>query len=122
MHQLTKYLQLYIGCNTSKGQLVGIKNNSLFIESSNRGIIEDYDIQTVGISLFLYLRQLSDLTEEESNELIKKGFSIGRPRGYSFSAEALLFLLTSNIDLFGLINSGYAKELKLQPGENTTTT
>ncbi|MDP9229669.1 MAG: hypothetical protein M3O67_03230 [Bacteroidota bacterium] len=120
MYQLNKYLQLYIGCQTNKGQLIGIKNNLLFIESTNGEIIENYEIQTVGISLFLYLRQLSDLTDEESNELIKKGFNIGRPKGYSFSTEAFLFLLTLNVDLFGLIKSGYAKELKSQPDQNPT--
>jgi hypothetical protein len=114
MYQLNKYLQLYIGCKTSKGQLIGIRNNSLFIESTKGDIIENFEIQTVGISLFLYLRKLSDLTNEESNELIKKGFNIGRPKGYSFSTEAFLFLLNSSVDLFGLIGEGYAKELKSQ--------
>jgi hypothetical protein len=114
MHQLSKYLQLYIGCQTSKGQLIGIRNNLLFIGSENGEIIENFEMQTVGVSLFLYLRKLSDLTNEESNELIKKGFNIGRPKGYSFSTEAFLFLLNSNVDLFGLIGVGYAKELKSQ--------
>jgi hypothetical protein len=115
MHELTKFLQLYIGCQTNKGRLIGIKNNSLFIESPAEKIIENYEIQTVGDCLFLYLRQLSDLTGEESVELINKGMNIGRPKGYSFSPEAFLFLLNLNVDLFGLINSGYAKDFKSQP-------
>ena len=122
MYQLSKYLQLYIGCQTSEGRLIGIKDNSLFIESTNGEVIENFEIQTVGVSLFLWLRHLSDLTYEESNELIKKGFNIGRPKGYSFSTEAFLYLLTSNVDLFGLIKSGYAKELKSQPDQNPTAT
>ena len=122
MYQLNKYLHLYIGCQTNKGRLIGIKNNLLFIESTNGKIIENFDIQTVGSDLFLFLKQLSDLTNEESNILIEEGFNIGRPKGYSFSPEAFLFLLASHVDLFGLIRSGYAKELKSQTDQNLTTT
>ena len=121
MYPLNKYLQFYIGCQTNKGRLIGIKNNSLFIESTNGASIEIFEIQTVGVSLFLWLRSLSNLTDEESKELINKGFNIGRPKGYSFSTEAFLFLLTLYVDLFGLINSGYAEELKSQPGKNPST-
>jgi hypothetical protein len=56
---------------------------------------------------------LSDLTHDESVELINKGFNIGRPKGYSFSSEAFMFLLTLNVDLFGLIQHGIATDLKL---------
>jgi hypothetical protein len=61
----------------------------------------------------LYLRKLSDLTHEESVELINKGFNIGRPKGYSFSPDAFLFLITLHVDLFGLIQHGIATDLKL---------
>ena len=113
MDDLTNCLPFYIGCETNKGQLVGIKNNSLFIRPSEEDIVEDYDMESVGVSLFLCLRKLSALTPEQSTELINKGFNIGRPKGYSFSPEAFLFLIALHVDLFGLIQSGLAEEITL---------
>jgi len=72
----------------------------------------NYKFQDVGTEVVLHLRKLSHLTDEESVDLIKKGFNIGRPKGYSFSPEAFLFLLTLHVDLFGLIQHGFAKDLK----------
>jgi hypothetical protein len=103
----------YIGCETNKGRLIGISNGSLLIQPKNNPAgIENYEIQDLGMGVVLHLRKLSHLTHEESVDLIKNGFNIGRPKGYSFSPEAFLFLLTLHVDLFGLIQHGYAKDLK----------
>ena len=69
-------------------------------------------MSTLGRAVVLHLKKLSDLTHEESVELINNGFNIGRPKGYSFSPEAFLFLVKLNVDLFGLIQHGFAKDLK----------
>jgi hypothetical protein len=111
MNQLSKCLHLYLGCNTNKGKFIGIKEDILLIQTKE-DLIDEYTIQNVGNTLFLYLRQLSDLTDEQSNQLIKEGFSIGRPHGYTFSNYGFLYLLSLSVDLFGLINAGYAKDIK----------
>ena len=111
MKQLGKCLHLYLGCNTNRGKFIGIKKDILLIQTKGE-LIEEYPIQNVGSALFLYLRQLSDLTDEQSNQLIKEGFSIGRPHGYTFSNYGFLYLLSLSVDLFGLINSGFAKDIK----------
>lgn len=110
MNHLSTCVQFYTGCRTNKGQLVGFKENSLVIKTDTE-IIENCQIKAVGISLFLYLRSLNDLTNEERLKLIKKGINIGRPKGYTFSPESFLFLLSLHVDVFGLIHLGYAKEL-----------
>jgi hypothetical protein len=109
MHRLRKCLHLYIGCETNRGQLVGIKKEYLLIQGNERQGIVEYDARLLGESIFLYLQQLNDLTEEQSRELIKHGLAIGRPNGYTFSNEAFLYLLSLHVDLFGLIPGGYAK-------------
>jgi hypothetical protein len=111
MSRLEKCLPLYIGCETNKGKLVGIVKDSLFIQNGEHSIAE-YNKQSIGQTIFLHLQKLSDITDEQSQELNKKGFNIGRPSGYTFSNEAFLFLLSLHVDLFGLINSGLAKDLK----------
>ena len=111
MNQLGNCLHLYLGCNTNKGKLIGIREDTLIIEKEGKQI-EEYSTQNVGDDLFLYLRQLSDLTEEQSKQLIEEGFSIGRPHGYTFSANGFLYLLSLSVDLFGLINSGFARDIK----------
>src|SRR5215475_4937998 len=106
-------IPFYIGCETNKGRLVGISNESLLIQPNDSpGTIENYEMQHMGTRVILYLRKLSHLTNEESVELIKNGFNIGRPKGYSFSPEAFLFLIKLRVDLFGLIQHGFAKDLK----------
>ena len=106
-------IPFYIGCETSKGRLLGISGDSLFIQPNNsEATIENYKLHDVGTSVVLHLRELSHLTNEESMELIKNGFNIGRPKGYSFSPEAFLFLLKLHVDLFGLIKDGFAINLK----------
>src|SRR5688572_25711576 len=111
MDQLNKYLHLYLGCNTNKGTLIGIRKHMLFTETWGEQIHE-YDIRNVGKTVFLYLRQLSDLTEEQSQQLNKKGLAIGRPYGYTFTNHGFIYLLSISVDLFGLINSGFAIDVK----------
>jgi len=107
-----KCIPFYVGCQTNKGQLIGTSNESLLIRPGNsQATVENYQKQDVGTVVVLYLRKLSDLTPEESVELITNGLNIGRPKGYSFSPEAFLFLLTLHVDLFGLIQHGFAKDL-----------
>jgi hypothetical protein len=110
MRRLEKCLHLYIGCETNLGQFVGFKKDCLLIQAVNEQTITEHPMQGLGSSVFLYLKKLDDLTEEESRDLIKKGIAIGRPNGYTFSNEGFLYLLSLNVDLFGLINSGYARQ------------
>jgi hypothetical protein len=111
MPRLDKWVQLYIGCETNKGQLVGVIEDRLFVREGKEHSIIEYSRQTLGKTLFLYLRKIGDITEHQSKELIDKGFSIGRPSGYSFSNEAILYLLSLSVDLFGMISSGLAKDI-----------
>jgi hypothetical protein len=111
MNQLGKCLHLYIGCNTNKGIFLGIKKDILFIQTESESV-EEYDIQKVGSAVFLYLKQLGDLTDEQSKQLIKEGLAIGRPHGYTFTSYGILYLLSLSVDLFGLINAGFAKDMK----------
>ena len=111
MNQLNKCLHLYLGCSTNKGKIIGIRKDILFIELPDKSI-EEYDIRNVGNTLFLYLRQLNDLTDEQSKQLIHEGLSIGRPYGYTFTNHGFLYLLSLSVDLFGLINTGFAKDVK----------
>ena len=74
--------------------------------------IKEYNREVLGTDIFLYLQHLNDLSEDQSKELIKLGLSIGRPNGYIFSNEAFLYLISLHVDLFGLINSGYAKRIQ----------
>ena len=110
MHQLSECLHLYIGCETNKGKFIGARNEILFIQSPTA--MEEYHINQVGKILFLYLRKLSDLSDAQSKQLINEGISIGRPTGYTFSNYAFLYLLSLQVDLFGLINAGLAKDIK----------
>ena len=108
-----KCIPFYVGCQTNKGQLIGISNESLLIRPThNQATIENYEMRTVGTVVVLYLKKLRDLTHEESVELINNGFNIGRPKGYSFSPEAFLFLVKLHVDLFGLIQHGFAMDMK----------
>jgi len=107
MELLHECLHFYLGCDTNKGKFIGIRMKTLWIEPGEKDI-EEYDISHVGKSLFLHLRQLSDLTEDQSKQLNKEGFSIGRPSGYAFSNHAFLYLLSLRVDLFGLISAGFA--------------
>lgn len=109
--KIYKYLHLYLGCNTDLGKLIGINEKSYFIRQENEQIIERsfYDQPEVK----LLLRKISDLNIEESAELNRKGLNIGRPRGYSFSPDAILYLLALRIDLFNLIAEGLAIDIRV---------
>jgi hypothetical protein len=110
MHQLLECLHLYVGCETNKGKFIGTRNDILIIQSGST--TEEYPINTVGKIIFLYLKQLSDLSDAQSKHLIEEGISIGRPTGYTFSNYAFLYLLSLQVDLFGLINAGFAMDIK----------
>jgi len=109
-------IHLYLGCETNKGKLIGILKDRLFIESPGKAQPDEYEQTALGKTIFLHLRMIGDLNEDQSEELIAKGFSIGRPSGYSFSNDAILFLLSLSVDLFGLINSGIARHIKTSQG------
>lgn len=112
MRRLDKCIHFYIGCNTNKGKLVGVKDECLLVQDEKDGSITEYNTHVLGSSLFLYLQHLNELTEEQSQELIKRGIAIGRPNGYTFSNEGFLYLISMKVDLFGMISSGYAKSIK----------
>ena len=109
MESIAYYLRFYLGCQTDKGKLVGLDSNAAYTESGN-GAINRHDMLAADFTLKPYLKRLNKLTESQSLELINQGFSIGRPKGYSFSPEAFLYLLSLNVDLFGLIDAGMAEE------------
>lgn len=111
MRRLDKCIHFYIGCQTNIGQLVGVKKEQLLIQPKDDDNTIEYATQLLGSTIFLYLQRLNDLTEEQSKELIKRGIAIGRPNGYTFSNEGFLYLLSLNVDLFGLVSSGYAKNI-----------
>ncbi len=111
MRRLNKCVHFYIGSDTNMGQLIGVKNDYLLIQARDGEDIAEYEIQLLGNSLFLYLQHLNELTEAQSKELINRGIAIGRPNGYTFSNEGFLYLLSLNVDLFGLIRSGYARNI-----------
>lgn len=111
MRRIEKCFHFYIGCETNIGQFVGVKKNCLLIQKSETNDISEYQTALLGSTIFLYLQHLNNLTDEQSKELIKRGIAIGRPNGYTFSNEGFLYLLSLNVDLFGLINSGYAKNI-----------
>ena len=104
------YLPFYLGCDSNKGKIVGINQHCLFIQSAEEKIIE-YDLYNTDLIIQPFLRTLQSLTQDENSQLISKGMNIGRPKGYSFSPEAFLYLLTLHVDIFGLIQSGLAADI-----------
>lgn len=104
-----QYMNLYLGCETELGKLTGINETSYFIQPKGGSLIERSLKDTSYVKLIL--RKISSLTKEESAILNEKGLNIGRPRGYSFSPEAILYLLSLHIDLFNLISQNKAKEI-----------
>lgn len=107
--KIDDYLYLYIGAETNLGILSGIKEKYCFLLKENGAIIE-HDLQQ-GEPVKLILKRINDLTVEESSELNRKGLSIGRPNGYSFTPEAILYLLSLRVDLFDLIGKGFALDV-----------
>jgi hypothetical protein len=76
----------------------------------NGEIIERSILQEEPVKL--PLKKINNLTPEQSAELNNKGFSIGRPSGYSFTPDAILYLLSIRVDLFNLIGRGLAEEIR----------
>ncbi len=107
--KIDKYLHLYLGCNTNLGILTGVSERSYRIQVNKGEIIERTFIDEPTVKL--YLRKISGLNNEESAELNKHGLNIGRPKGYSFTPDAILYLLGLRIDLFNLIAEGLAIEI-----------
>ncbi len=108
--KIAQYFAFYLGCQTNQGVLIGIKENKTITRTQDGNIVE-YDTGDATFPVKLLLRKINSLSPEQSVELISKGFSIGRPTGYSFSPAAILFLLSIHVDLFGLIEMGLATDL-----------
>ena len=108
--KIEDYLHLYLGCDTNHGKLVGINGSTCFILSQN-GEINQQDLNNQHQPIKPILRKFSDISINESTELNKKGISIGQRKGFSFTPDALLYLLTLRIDLFNLIEEGLAIDL-----------
>ena len=108
--KIEHYLPFYLGCRTNIGKVIGIVNHIVFTESADGGVVQ-HDTTQAGFSITLFLRRLRDISDAESLKLIEKGFSIGRPKGYSFSPDAFLYLLSLQVDLFNLINSELAIDI-----------
>lgn len=98
------YLHFYLGCNTNEGKLVGIYQTNYLIQKEDGGIIAINKIELVKP----ILRKLRDLNSNEREELNKKGVSIGQRKGYSFTPEAIYYLLSLEIDIFNLIEEELA--------------
>ncbi len=104
--KIDDYIHLYLGCNTNEGKLVGINQTSYLIQKENGEIISINKSQLIKP----ILRKLSNMSSNESEELNKKGVSIGQRKGYSFTPEAVYYLLSLKIDIFYLIEEGLAIE------------
>jgi hypothetical protein len=105
--KIEDYLHLYLGCETNNGKLVGINGSTCFILSQN-GEINHEDLNNKNQSIKPILRKFSDLSIHESTELNKRGISIGQRKGYAFTPDAIVYLLTLRIDIFNLIAEGLA--------------
>ena len=113
LRNIEYYLPLYLGCRTNKGKLVGIHETILITQSENGSILKN-DSSQKGTAIKPFLKKLSNISGNESTELIRLGFNIGRPAGYSFSPNAFMFLLSLHVDLFGLIEAGLALEMPVE--------
>ena len=105
--KIENYLHLYLGCDTNYGRLVGINGSTCFLLSQN-GEINQEDLNNGNQSIKPILRKFSDLSIIESTELNNRGISIGQRKGYSFTPDAVVYLLNLHIDLFNLIAHGLA--------------
>ena len=105
--KIENYLHLYLGCDTNKGILAGIKDTTCFILSPNGEIIQQ-ELNDTNKSIKPVLRKFSSMSAAESTELNNRGISIGQRKGYSFTPDAILYLLALRIDIFNLIANGLA--------------
>jgi len=110
MKTIEQFLPFYLGCRTTIGRLVGVNDHLVFTRSAAGEVVSN-DTSLDGFSIKLFLKRLRDLSEDESIQLIEKGFSVGRPKGYSFSPGAFVYLLSLHVDLFNLIDSGLAIDI-----------
>ena len=106
MNKILKAVPFYLGCNTSKGWFIGFYNEIIVVEDNE--LKKYYSLTNLGKEIFLYLRELKDLKDEESKILIDKGLAIGRPYGYTFTNFAFLYLIELHVDIFGFIKEGFA--------------
>ena len=105
--KIEDYLHLYLGCDTSRGKLVGINGSTCFIRSPN-GEISLADLNDKSKCIKPILRKFGDMSINESTELNKRGISIGQRKGFSFTPDAVIYLLNLRIDIFNLISEGLA--------------
>jgi hypothetical protein len=103
--KIEDYLHFYLGRNTNKGLLVGISMTSYYIDVNGETIAIDKHESIKPI-----LRTMRSLTADEIEQLHLKGLSIGQRKGFSFTPEAIVYLLSLGIDIFNLINEGLAIE------------
>lgn len=108
--KIEDYLHLYLGCDTNSGKLVGINGSTCLLLSQN-GEINLGDLNNRNQPIKPILRKFGDLNNQESTELNKRGISIGQRKGYSFTPDAILYLLSLRIDLFNLIAEGLALDV-----------
>jgi hypothetical protein len=108
--KISDYLHLYLGCDTNKGKLVGI-NGSTCLTLSKNGEINPGDPDNKDQSIKPFLRKFSDLGIDENTELNKRGISIGQRKGYTFTPDAIVYLLNLRIDLFNLIAAELAIDI-----------
>lgn len=111
MKKIEDYLHLYIGCDTNRGMLIGLTGSKAFVWRGETRIYGES-------AIVLFLRPLSDMTEEEMQECGNmiydfsddpelntwewQYFQIG------LAPEQLYYLLKKGFDLFNLIPEGLA--------------
>lgn len=111
--KIAQYLPFYLGCNSNQGKIMGINQNYISVQSAENKIIE-YDIDNADFIIKPFLKNWRSLSTDEISELIKNGMNIGRPKGFSFSPDAFLYLLALQVDIFGLIRSGLAVDIEAE--------
>lgn len=108
--KIEDYLHLYLGCDTNSGKLIGIHGNTCFLLSKN-GETTQAELTNKSQLVKPILRKFSDMSNSESTELNSRGISIGQRKGFSFTPDAVLYLLNLRIDIFNLIAEGLAIDL-----------
>ena len=116
MKELKDYLHLYLGCKVEYGYeetkrigtLVG-KDDLVGWQVNTYKVLAPY--QYVRDELIKpILRPLSDMTEDEKNNLSWE-WKVDYDFKPIFRPDQFLFLLSKNFDLFGLIESGLAIDI-----------
>lgn len=120
--ELKDYLHLYLGCecildNKETGKLIGFDSRlhdsdvemvcfTIWIDKENDWSVYNDDKNFERIKPIL--RPLSDMTEEEKQNIEGTDWSLLPDSGWEYTAETFLFLLSKGFDLFGLIEAGLA--------------